>query len=105
MKKVYKGYVELMQKKRIEIYDMGILNLKTMALITFREYQGWLFPGYITARKKEYFCDVCVCLQFIIKNPNSTEAEKTKAWLEKELHLSATINQRQAITHLLKLYG
>ena len=75
-----------------------------MALPTFHEYRRWLFPGYNTDRKKEDVCDSCVRLQFVIDNPNSTATEKEHAKLEKQMHISAAIDQRRAIKQYAEKY-
>ena len=95
-KAIYENYVRYVEMQREE-NDESNEPIRVMALTTFIEYKNWLYPGYNTIRKKEDVCDSCVRLNFIMSNPNSTQEEIDQAKLEKEMHVSAAVDQRRAI--------
>ena len=57
--KLYKEYVNsvvLLTNPDLE----ECKSLIVMRLTTFREYRGWLYPGYRLTRRKEDVCDSCI---------------------------------------------
>ena len=107
--KLYGKYVSFVEAEKMKITDLHVrTTIKSMALTTFREYQGWLFTGHALDKKKEDVCDHCVRLQLIIDNPLTPPEEKEAAIVEKQTNLDAAIDQRRAIkmytlTYLEKL--
>ena len=97
-KKLHEKYVSFVEGEKMKITDIHVRkNIKIMALTTFREYRGWLFPGHALDKKKEDVCDHCVRIQLVIDNPLTPPEEKEAAIIEKETHLDAAIDQRRAI--------
>ena len=93
-KKLHEKYVSFVEGEKMKITDIHVRkNIKIMALTTFREYRGWLFPGHALDKKKEDVCDHCVRLQLVIDNPLTPPEEKEAAIIEKETHLDAAIDQ------------
>ena len=93
-KEIYHDYCEFAKQKNENSLQE---NIKVMALSTFREYKNWLYPGHMTERKIEDVCYHCVRLQLIIDNPLSSEIAIDQARKEKDMHLSAAVDQRRSI--------
>ena len=102
---LHQDYTTYVNKEKEKISNEHVKKqVRTLALNTFREYRGWIFPGHCLSRKKEDVCDHCMRLKLVLENELTPTEEKEQARKELEMHQDAAICQRRALKAFTKEY-